>query len=881
MANGYDGSIRINTKIDTDGAQTGIAKLSSTLKKLGSLIATVFAVKIIKSFVTECASAYKTQMLSEQKITAELRNRYNATQDVIQSVYDLASAEQAAGVIGDEVQLNGLASLSAYVDNLEDLKSLTSGMNDILAYNYGFDATAENASSVATAIGKAIKDGTTRSLESLGVAIDDDTEKLLENATAAERVEIINNAIAKSVGGINEKLAQTPYGQIQQLKNSFGDLKEVVGQAAINVGSLFVPALQKAVTWATALANKLVMVSNAMRQVFGVSTANGNIADTATDAAEAQESVATAIEDTGKAIAGNLAGFDEITTMQSATSDSDTDASSVSSALKDDNTDETTEEYNKIVEVLTRLKAFLDQIVTVATKLGELILPILEKAAERLKTKFNILTKAITQIVQAFADSDDAGEAFEKVVDTIVELIGDLTDDLTTNIDAFVGIAERLITSLCKGINKALPKLLAAATQIVDTILNSIIDNLPKLIECAIQIIETLVQTILENLPQIIVAGEQVIEKLINGVVSMLPDIVTMVISLIKTVVQTIMDNLPQIIDASVQCIISFVNCLLDNAPEIVDAVVEIIYAIIEIILENLPQLIECGFELIIKLQEGFIKATPKLLSAVAEIIKKLWDKFWNTDWISLGKNILTGIGNGITNAVTSTVNTVKNACSSIWDSIKNFFGIHSPSTLMRDTVGNNIALGIGEGFAGEISDVSDDMTGALGEAFNTDEMAEQIAPDSDIYTSIENGYETMFTNLKSMFTDFMLYVTQTVDNAVALVQSATDGAGASIANITKSLSALKAESVIKVATSVDYTPTSVTTSVDSNARGNNTEILDKLDEVVEAVKAVDDGGDIVIQVVDKSGNVTSQKTIEDAKRQNRIAGKTIIPVGG
>ena len=109
---------------------------------------------------------------------------------------------------------------------------------------------------------------------------------------------------------------------------------------------------------------------------------------------------------------------------------------------------------------------------------------------------------------------------------------------------------------------------------------------------------------------------------------------------------------------------------------------------------------------------------------------------FKNTNWLEVGKNILKGIGNGIKNAVTGVVDMAKNACKSIWSGIKSFFGIHSPSALMRDTVGNNIALGIGEGFEDEINGVADNMEKALAQEFDSswsqiaDEMAGVELPD-------------------------------------------------------------------------------------------------------------------------------------------------------
>jgi hypothetical protein len=53
-------------------------------------------------------------------------------------------------------------------------------------------------------------------------------------------------------------------------------------------------------------------------------------------------------------------------------------------------------------------------------------------------------------------------------------------------------------------------------------------------------------------------------------------------------------------------------------------------------------------------------------------------------------------------------------------DSIKDFFGIHSPSKVFSDEIGKNLALGVGEGFGDTMSDVTADMQGAIPTEFDT-----------------------------------------------------------------------------------------------------------------------------------------------------------------
>ena len=56
MAATYDGSIRINTKIDQVGAQAGLKTLTASLKNFALTVGAAFAVGAIVNFSKSCIS---------------------------------------------------------------------------------------------------------------------------------------------------------------------------------------------------------------------------------------------------------------------------------------------------------------------------------------------------------------------------------------------------------------------------------------------------------------------------------------------------------------------------------------------------------------------------------------------------------------------------------------------------------------------------------------------------------------------------------------------------------------------------------------------------------------------------------------------------------
>lgn len=81
---------------------------------------------------------------------------------------------------------------------------------------------------------------------------------------------------------------------------------------------------------------------------------------------------------------------------------------------------------------------------------------------------------------------------------------------------------------------------------------------------------------------------------------------------------------------------------------------------------------------------------------------------------LSIGSDIVRGIWNGISGAGGWLMSQISNFASGVVDGIKGFFGIHSPSRVMRDQVGKYIAQGIGEGFSDEMGSVVGQMQDAM-----------------------------------------------------------------------------------------------------------------------------------------------------------------------
>lgn len=88
--------------------------------------------------------------------------------------------------------------------------------------------------------------------------------------------------------------------------------------------------------------------------------------------------------------------------------------------------------------------------------------------------------------------------------------------------------------------------------------------------------------------------------------------------------------------------------------------------------------------------------------SGISSSVSSKWNSLkstmQNTNWSSVGSNICSGIASGINAGWEWLTATVSNLASGLLNAAKRALGIHSPSRLFRDEVGENIGLGIAEG---------------------------------------------------------------------------------------------------------------------------------------------------------------------------------------
>jgi hypothetical protein len=106
--------------------------------------------------------------------------------------------------------------------------------------------------------------------------------------------------------------------------------------------------------------------------------------------------------------------------------------------------------------------------------------------------------------------------------------------------------------------------------------------------------------------------------------------------------------------------------------------------------------LIEAGVTLVIALITGLISAIPQILEMLPQIVDAIWNGLADIDWAQLGKDIVQGLIDGLGSMIGNLGDMIGDLASSAWDGFTSFFGIQSPSRLMRGAGVNLVEGAVG-----------------------------------------------------------------------------------------------------------------------------------------------------------------------------------------
>ena len=352
----------------------------------------------------------------------------------------------------------------------------------------------------------------------------------------------------------------------------------------------------------------------------------------------------------------------------------------------------------------------------------------------RLASTIPELGRNIYEMIVSSFDQNGAG-----IAQAGIGLINNLASGLSEAAPKVTGSAGKIVSDLMTGIQNAAPQMLSSAADLIASFAQGIGEQLPTLIPQAMNMIVTLADAVIANIPKIVQAGVSILVGLVSGIINGLPTLIEEGPRIINEFADAIYNGIGTLLGTGLAMIVELGKGIINNMPLIIQNAGEILKAIINVF--SLSSMLNLGKKLIESLAKGMEAVGPAIKTALSNIgktgleaIKNLkWSQvgkaiitfistslrsgaslavnalksvgtlamnaFKSISWGAVGKAVITGIANGITGAAGAIVTAAKNAAKKALDAAKNFLGIHSPSTVFRDQVGKNMALGVGLGF--------------------------------------------------------------------------------------------------------------------------------------------------------------------------------------
>lgn len=371
----------------------------------------------------------------------------------------------------------------------------------------------------------------------------------------------------------------------------------------------------------------------------------------------------------------------------------------------------------------------------------------------------------VDTLVTAIADNAD------QLTDAALRIGLQFADAITKILPKLVDIGFKALTSFIQGISAHIGDIASMAMQLLSELANVIIDNAPALIEAAAELIAELIEYVADNTDAFITKAIDVLMAVAQALLDNAPIIIDALINALPVILKALVDSLPQILQALAtiavgimqympeifaqivqmlpELIGTIIVALVDAAPLILDAFAQLfsgsgqalsdmwdaLMQALDDTINKIAEYFDIGFDFIVDWGKDIVNSAVNTASdffeGVGRFFGKVPGKIKDTlsdalhsviDWgsnvadkmLDIGGNIVRGIWDGIKNMGSWLKDKVFGWADDFIDSIKSAFGIHSPSTVMRDSVGKYLAQGVGVGFTDELPDVADDARAAF-----------------------------------------------------------------------------------------------------------------------------------------------------------------------
>ncbi|MBE7004166.1 MAG: phage tail tape measure protein [Ruminococcaceae bacterium] len=311
------------------------------------------------------------------------------------------------------------------------------------------------------------------------------------------------------------------------------------------------------------------------------------------------------------------------------------------------------------------------------------------------------LIDVVQSLFQSFTDGEGtASEAFNSLQGTISSVL----EAVSAVIQAFVD----LISAVWDKWGEDIISVVSTAFNSAMTVIQDVLTLITDIVDVFIKALNGDWEGAFESLKKVAEDGWKVIQDVFRGVVEP-------ILGFLKSILDGIAKWAGEMVAKAKEAASNFVNTTIQGIKDMPEKIYNTIRA-------ALSKVTSWGTEM----KNTAVKAMQTLVQGIVETLSDL-----PSQMVSIGGNLVKGIWNGINDQVGWVLNKIRGFGDQVVDGIKRIFGIASPSKLMRDEIGKNLADGIGVGFEEEIDKVNRQIKDSINTEFEVQ---------SDVVSKIRNN---------------------------------------------------------------------------------------------------------------------------------------------
>ena len=551
----YDGSLKFDTKIDSNGFSTGLSKLKKLAKTGVGTVGTVTskATDMIGKFTSVVTTSVATVSAGIGTIgTAATRvgMDFEAAMSKVSSISgatgnDLQSLTDKAKEMGATTKFSATESAEAFQYMAMagwDTKSMLDGIDGIM------NLSAADGLDLATT-----SDIVTDALTAFGLSAKDSTHFADVLATAS------------SSANTNVSMLGESFKYVAPLAGSMNYSIEDVSLALGLMANASVKGSMAGTSLKTALSNLASptksMASEMSKLGISMTDSNGNALGLRDIIIQLREKFGKLSETEKAATASTLFGKEAMSGMLAIINASDADFNKLTNNIS--NAD------GAAKQMADTLNDNLKGDITIAkSALEGFGITIYETLDTDLRSAVQLGTKYIDELSKAFTDGGLQG-----AVKTAGDIFGEIATKAAENAPKMIDSALQFIDSFANGIRDNSSRLLNAGRSIVQAIIEGIINFAgygSELIDGAVAIIENLILAISANESELLKAGESIIDSIVNGIVNLANNartVVRGVVALIQSFIKSVKNNKDKLLTAAKEIVKAITDGLVSLLP--------------------------------------------------------------------------------------------------------------------------------------------------------------------------------------------------------------------------------------------------------------------------------------------------------------------------